>query len=343
MKMEKVIMTTNDLDVRSGPGTNYDIIRTISKHSKWYVKDHTDGWIKLGSREWICAEDTKISAILKTVITTAKLLNVRKEGTHKAHIGKVLKQNSIVDVLEVDNGWYKIGNNEWICGYYTKIFTSHCAVSTTPYSWYYIEQYNNKEPEIKTPIDVDNYNLYYVGNTYDKVTYLTFDLTNEEGYTDVILDTLKANDAKATFFATGLYINENPDMIKKILKEGHIIGSYSKSYKPLTDMMSDLLEFYEELTEVEEGFQKLTNKKLSKIIRPPYGMYSEKMLCLIKQMGYKIIFWSLAYKHDNVDKIKSSIHNGAIIRLNTVCNKNVLQNIIDIIKEKGYKLDILDI
>ena len=341
--MEKVIMITNDIEVRSGPGTNYNVERIISKNSKWYVKDYVNGWIKIGSKEWIFSEDTKISCILKTVVTTAKFLNVRKEGTHKAHIGKVLKQNSIVDVLEEDDGWYKIGNNEWINAYYTKTFISHCAVSTTPYSWYYTEQYNNTEPDIKTPIEVDNYDLYYVGNIYKKVTYLTFDLICEEGYTDIILDTLKENNTKATFFATGFYINENPDIINRILKEGHIVGSYSRSYKPLTDMMNDLLEFYGELTEVEEDFNKLTNKKLSKILRPPYGMYSEKMLCLIKQIGYKTILWSLAYKYDDLERIKSSIHNGAIIRLNTVCSKNILQDIINIIKEKGYKFDILDI
>jgi delta-lactam-biosynthetic de-N-acetylase len=341
--MEKIIMITNDLDVRSGPGNNYDIVKSIPEFSKWYVKDYINGWVKLGSKQWICADDTKISGILKTVVTAAKFLNVRKEGTHKAHIGKVLKHNSIVDVLEEDNGWYKIGNNEWINGHYTKTFTSHCAVNDTPYSWYYIEQYDNIVPEIKTPIDIENYSVYYVGNTYKKVTYLTFDLTNEQGHTDTILETLKENNVKATFFATGSYLNENTDIINKILEEGHIIGSYSKSYKPLTDMMGNLLEFYEELTEVEEDFKKLTNKKLSKLIRPPYGMYSERMLCLIKQMGYKTIFWSLAYKHDDIDKIKSSIHNGAIIKLNTVCSKNALQNIIDIINEDGYKLDILDI
>lgn len=192
----------------------------------------------------------------------------------------------------------------------------------------------------------------YVGNTDTKTIYLTFDEGYENGYTPQILDTLKEKNVPAAFFCTGDFIKKNDDLIKRMLSEGHIVGNHTWNHKTMPEVNDDG-EFKEELTKLDDYM--LENYKVkTKYFRYPNGEFSEKTLKMVKDMGYKTVFWSLAYKDWEKDVVKGTdyavkevvnhIHNGAIILLHAVSkdNADALPLIIDRLNEEGYVFGNLD-
>ncbi|CAM4336268.1 polysaccharide deacetylase [Bacillus manliponensis] len=193
---------------------------------------------------------------------------------------------------------------------------------------------------------------FYLGDTKKKDIYLTFDNGYENGYTARILDVLKEKKVPATFFVTGHYIKGQQDLLKRMVKEGHIIGNHSQTHPDFTTVPDTKLR--EELQIVTEDIKKVTGQKEVKYLRPPRGIFSERTLALAKDMGYYNVFWSLAfldwkvneqrgwqYSHNNV---MNMIHPGAIILLHSVSKDNTeaLAKIIDDLREKGYHFKSLD-
>lgn len=209
------------------------------------------------------------------------------------------------------------------------------------------------------PADVENvikdHSTYFLGDTSEKVIYLTFDEGYENGYTSKILDVLKANDVKAAFFVVTPYINTNKDLIKRMVDEGHLVCNHSVHHPSMAQVaLKGKEKFEEEFRGVEETFKEVTGKEMPKFFRPPMGKYSELSLAYTKELGYKSIFWSFAYNDWDINKqpnpetskkrIVDRAHNGAIYLLHAVSKTNteVLDSAIKELKAKGFKFASLE-
>lgn len=228
-------------------------------------------------------------------------------------------------------------------------------LSSEKISWWYVPNSNHEVPGINDNLNfnISDYGAMYVGDTSRKVLYLTMDEGYENGYTNKILDTLKDNDVKATFFVLSSYIKENPEIVQRMVDEGHVVGNHSKKHTDPTTLTDNKEEYNEEILAVEEEFENLTGKKMTKYYRPPEGAYSQKSLQMNENLGYKTVFWSFAYKDWEVDnqpdpsiakeKILGGIHNGAIILLHPISatNAEVLDDVIKEAKNMGYTFETL--
>ena len=152
----------------------------------------------------------------------------------------------------------------------------------------------------KTPVGnataefLKQYNAHYVGDETKKVIYLTFDAGYENGYTEQILDVLKAHQAPAAFFVVGNMVESAPDIVKRMADEGHIVGNHT-FHHPDMSAISDQAAFQKELDALSEVYRETTGQELSHFYRPPQGKYSEENLKQAQALGYKTVFWSLAY------------------------------------------------
>ena len=190
-----------------------------------------------------------------------------------------------------------------------------------------------------------------MGNKESKKVYLTFDEGYEAGYTEKILETLKQNNVKATFFITAHYVNTQPELVQKMINEGHIIGNHTVNHKSmpslsLEQIKSEVMNLHTTIYE-KFGYE-------MKYIRPPKGEYSEKTVAYCNSLGYTTVMWSFAYDDWNENKqgreeyakkkILENIHNGAVILLhgNSKDNTNVLDYCIKEIKGMGYEFATLD-
>ena len=195
--------------------------------------------------------------------------------------------------------------------------------------------------------ELAKFNAYYAQNTTEKVLYLTFDAGFENGNTPIILDALKKHSAPATFFVVGTYIESNPDLIKRMEKEGHIVGNHTYHHPDMTKL-SSLSAFEKELKDVENAYNNVTGKEMTKFYRPPQGKYNENNLQMAKELGYHTFFWSLAYvdwqennqptKEEAFDKLLTRVHPGAIVLLHSTSKTNgeILDELLTKWEEMGY-------
>ncbi len=193
---------------------------------------------------------------------------------------------------------------------------------------------------------------YFVGGD-DKAIYLTFDAGYENGYTNDILDILKEKEAPATFFCTGNYVRDNRDIIKRMAEEGHIVGNHTMTHPDMSAIES-LEAFGQELSQVETLYADATGKEMPKFYRPPQGKFSEDNLKQAKSLGYKTIFWSLAYvdwyddkqptREEAFDKLVPRTHPGAIVLLHSTSKTNsiILGDLIDQWRDMGYEIKSID-
>lgn len=197
---------------------------------------------------------------------------------------------------------------------------------------------------------MEKYKCIYREKTDEKVIYLTFDEGYENGYTSIILDTLRAKDVPAAFFVTAPYVKENPDLIRRMAKEGHTIGNHTVNH-PSLPSVTDAEKFNFELAELDRLVFGVCGKT-TKFLRPPKGEYSEKSLALSHSLGYTNVFWSDAYVdwNDDVsekeahDKVTKGFHNGEVLLLHAVSRGNAyaLDDIIDTARKNGYVFKSLD-
>lgn len=197
---------------------------------------------------------------------------------------------------------------------------------------------------------INNKDNYYIGED-DKVLYLTFDMGYEMGYSDTILDVLKSNNVTAGFFITGHFL-KNKELLIRMVDEGHVVGNHSYTHPDMSKL--NRKEIQNELERVEQEFNLITESKLDKFLRPPRGIFSKNYLDITNDLGYKNIFWSLAYVDWKTDQQKgkdyafksvtSKLHNGAIILLHSVSKDNMeaLDDIIKYALNEGYTFKSLN-
>ena len=211
----------------------------------------------------------------------------------------------------------------------------------------------NSAPEVpqSTADLLKRYDSYYIGDSGKKELFLTFDEGYENGYTPKILDVLKKTDTPAAFFVTGQYIKEQPELVKRMAQEGHIVGNHSVHHPSFPEVSDQKLK--EEITGLNDMYNKLTGQNMT-YLRPPKGEFSERTLAISKELGYKNIFWSSAYVdwdtnkqlgvQNAVSKVTSQYHNGNIILLHAVSKDNAdgLETMINEAKAMGYTFKSLD-
>ena len=191
------------------------------------------------------------------------------------------------------------------------------------------------------------YDAAYIGDTSRKILYLTFDAGYENGSTEKILDVLKAQQVPAAFFLVGNYMEKNADLVRRMVEEGHIVGNHTMHHYDMSKL-TEQSAFAKELKDLEVLFQEITGKEMPKFYRPPQGLYSEENLKMAKDLGYKTVFWSLAYVDWNNDdqpsreealgKLIPRTHPGAVVLLHSTSKTNaeVLEELIEKWKEEGY-------
>lgn len=212
---------------------------------------------------------------------------------------------------------------------------------------------SNKVPESSIIDDqVKNYNTHYVGNNEQKI-YLTFDEDLSQTEASKTLDILKKRNIKATFFLTYDFIKANPDLVKRMVDEGHVCGNHTTTHPNMSKLASkDPTDFMKEICDTEDIFKETTGTEMSKYIRLPDGKYSEKTLDYLNQMDYKTIFWSFAYKDWNKEwnsketalkTLEQNYHPGAIYLIHDVneANNESLDDFITFMSDKKYSFDVV--
>lgn len=206
----------------------------------------------------------------------------------------------------------------------------------------------------KTANLLNKYNGIWQAKTDEKVMYLTFD----EGYeynnnTAKILDTLKAKGVKAAFFVTGAYVKSNLDLVKRMANEGHLVCNHSVHHLNQVEAIKNPKKLEDDIAGLQTLYKEKTGNNLASFLRPPEGVYSERTLKFINDMGYRPVFWSFAYKdwlRDNqpdkkfaIEKITGQFHPGSVLLLHAVSDTNaeILGEIIDQAVNMGYRFGSL--
>lgn len=218
--------------------------------------------------------------------------------------------------------------------------------------WWLKRNENHQTPEVSDYIDLSKYDAYYVNpKCKKKKIFLTFDCGYENGFTPKILDVLKKQKIVAAFFVTKPFIREGRELIRRMKKEGHIVGNHTVHHKSMPTL-SDR-DNKQEIIDCAEYCKEATGYEMDHFIRPPMGEYNEKTLKLTKSMGYKTIFWSMAYVDFDVNKqpgkqyvvehFKKYTHNGAIPLMHNVSQSNAeaLDEVITNLKKEGYQFESL--
>ena len=193
----------------------------------------------------------------------------------------------------------------------------------------------------------DKYGAVTLDTSGKKVLYLTFDCGYEyENLTSKVLDVLKEKGVNATFFCTLDHIKKEKDLIARMIKEGHIVGNHSANHPSFANISRS--EMAKEIEETE-NYLRENFGYAAKFFRFPAGEYSESALELVQSLGYKSMFWSVAYDDWNVnnvrgkdyaiEKVMSRLHPGAVILLHSVSKDNAqaLSEIIDRARGQGYE------
>jgi len=185
----------------------------------------------------------------------------------------------------------------------------------------------------------------------EKRVYLTFDEGYENGYTEKILDELKEKDCPAVFFVTYDYVCRNPELVQRMVDEGHVVGNHSMHHPNMTTVDADTA--VREIAELHNYVAENFNFQMS-LFRPPEGAFSERSLVIAQALGYQTALWSFAYADWNPDnqmdpgqalpKVTGAAHDGAVYLLHAVSETNtkILPDVIDALREAGYTLARLD-
>jgi len=204
-----------------------------------------------------------------------------------------------------------------------------------------------------TAAQLAKYDAAYLGDTGEQVIYLTFDAGYENGCTGKILDVLQKHQAKAAFFLVGNYLDRNPDLVRRMVTEGHTVGNHTMHHYDMSKI-TDPAAFQKELQDLEALYKEVVGEEMPKFYRPPQGTYSRENLRQAKELGYKTVFWSLAYVDWNQDdqptaeyafsKLLPRIHNGAVVLLHSTSTTNaeILDELLTRWEEMGYRFAPID-
>lgn len=227
-------------------------------------------------------------------------------------------------------------------------------------AWWFKRDDNHGPSGCDDTLDISEYGAYYLDKnaeavyeeTGEKVIYLTFDCGYENGYTNQILDVLETQDVPACFFVTKTFIRDNPEIAKRMKEEGHQVGNHTITHPSMPSKSYE--EIIQEVTGCADYMKEVTGYDMDPYLRPPRGEYSARTLMLTHDLGYKTIFWSMAYldydvnNQPGVDFVVNHFnkyhHNGAIILMHNVSasNAGALDTVITNLKAEGYRFASLN-
>lgn len=299
------------------------------------------------------------TVFIAALISSINIIGSTANSIHnyKGHIKPAFNSNYsemdkiIVDKPTADNDESNMNNSSEAVP--SKIDAS--TLSNEKIAWWYKPNKAHTTPEVnlKVNFNLADYDAHYVGDTSRQVLYLTFDEGYENGYTAKILDILKDNDVKAIFFVTLPYLKDNPDLIKRMVDEGHIVGNHTNHHPSMPTVCGTEEKFLSEFTDVENKYKEITGEAMPKYFRPPMGEYSQKSLAMTKNLGYKTVFWSFAYMDWDIhkqpepaaakEKILGGLHNGSIMLIHAVSKTNaeILDSVLKDAKSQGYVFELL--
>ncbi len=182
--------------------------------------------------------------------------------------------------------------------------------------------------------------------TDKKQAALTFDADIESGSTQTILKILEAYDARATFFVTGSWVENNPETVRQIAAAGHDIGNHSQNHRNMTELTKE--EIWQEILPVHEAVYELTGIEAN-LFRAPYGAYDDDLVKTVKMSGYMPIRWNVDsqdWKNYGTDSIlqmvaaNKNLENGSIILMHIGADYTAmaLESVITALQSQGYEL-----
>ena len=228
------------------------------------------------------------------------------------------------------------------------------AISAQKYEWGLSFQGGEGEPPVPnlSAGQLAQHSAYYCGSASRKRLYLTFDCGYENGNMPAILDALKKHNAPGAFFVVATYIEENPDLVRRMAAEGHTVGNHSNHHPDMTTQSKE--QFTQELQSTEALYYQTTGQQMPKFYRPPEGKFSDENLAWAEELGYRTIFWSLAYvdwsqesqpsAQQAFSKLLPRTHAGAIVLLHSTSATNaaILDELLTKWEEMGYTFGTLD-
>ncbi len=228
------------------------------------------------------------------------------------------------------------------------------SVVAEQFSWGFKKATEGNPPNAGAAFDslLDKHGAIYKGKPDKKIVYLTFDNGYENGYTGKILDALKKEEAPATFFLTGHYLKSANPLVKRMIAEGHGIGNHSYGHPNMAKLSEQ--EMANEWQKFDELLYETTGVQRTVYARPPEGIFNERLLNKGNELGYRHIFWSVAFIDWHANKprgkafaygeLMKQLHPGAVILMHTVSPDNAaaLPDFIKDAKKMGYTFDSID-
>lgn len=224
---------------------------------------------------------------------------------------------------------------------------SIAALSNEKIEWGIKRNDNHEQPDLgkKNKEIMDKYNGICIGNNNEPFIYLTFDMGYEAGYTEKILEVLKKNNVTAAFFITAHYLNTQPDLVKRMIDDGHVIGNHTVNHKSMPECSLETIKA--EVINLHTAIYEKFGYEMS-YIRPPKGEYSERTIAFTNSLNYTTVMWSFAYddweeskqgrEEYGKKKILDNLHNGEVMLLHGTSkdNSNILDEIIKETVKRGY-------
>jgi peptidoglycan-N-acetylmuramic acid deacetylase len=218
-------------------------------------------------------------------------------------------------------------------------------------SWYYMKKGKGKVPNFpkETQSFTPEQKTVWVGS--GKKVYLTFDNGGPMGDTKKLLQALKENAVKATFFIAGYNLKAHPEFLKELIADGHLVANHTMSHKDMTKLTDEQVK--KELSNFENLYHDITGGEQPKYFRFPYGIYNKHLLSLVADLGYTSVFWSTAMKDwvprkngadDAYNDIMNNLHDGNVILMHQGSDDNIaaLDRIVKGIKDAGYEFGLID-
>lgn len=188
------------------------------------------------------------------------------------------------------------------------------------------------------------------GDKKDKVVSLTFDDGPCERMTPAVLDILKKYHIRATFFLVGSKVEKNPDLVRRMIEEGHLIGNHTYLHQG-TFPLGSQEAVKKEIALCNEVLFSVTGLR-PKCFRPPFGVTNPMIGKAVKALGLQTIGWSIRSmdtvasisREDICARVKERLHPGAIVLLHDRCADadKLLERLIVEIQEQGYGFISLD-
>lgn len=240
-----------------------------------------------------------------------------------------------------------------VCILQFALYSQADSLSNEILAWGFRRGENHSQPviDVKSKAVIDDYEGISLGDKNSNKIYLTFDCGYEAGFTEKILDILEENDVKATFFITAHYLNTADNIVKRMIEEGHIVGNHTVNHKCLPELSNE--EIQKEIMALHGAVYEKFDYEM-KYFRPPKGEFSERVIDIVSNLGYKTVMWSSAYDDWNRDrqgreeygkkKILENIHNGCVLLLHATSedNSKILGDVIRETRSMGYEFSSID-